>query len=171
MLNEKLVSLINQQVNMELHSAYLYLAIAGHYADEELNGFANWFRIQAKEERDHAMLFAKYLANNNAKLELFDVKAPHADMSDNQKPLLASLKHEQAVTASITNIYAQAHELKDYRSMQFLDWFIKEQNEEEKNAEALIKRYDLFGKDGHGLYLLDAELGQRTYSPPSLQLD
>lgn len=168
MLDKKVVSMINQQINMELYSAYLYLAISGYYADGELGGFANWFRIQAQEERDHAMLFATYLQNNGDKIELFDIKAPTESFTDFAQPLAASLEHEQKVTASIHEIYAYAHSIQDFRTMQFLDWFVKEQNEEENTAETMIKRFELFGTDAKGLYLLDSELGARSYSPPSL---
>jgi ferritin len=85
-------------------------------------------------------------------------------------PLQESLKHEQFVTASINNIYDEASRIKDYRTMQFLDWFIKEQGEEEKNAEDLILKYNVFGTDAKGLYMLNSELGTRVYAPPSLVL-
>ncbi|MPN29639.1 putative bacterial non-heme ferritin [bioreactor metagenome] len=83
---------------------------------------------------------------------------------------MASLEHERKVTASINNIYAVAYGLKDFRTMQFLDWFVKEQGEEEHNADSIIKKYDLFGSDPKGLYMLDNELGTRVYAPPSLVL-
>lgn len=162
MLNEKVVSLINKQINLELHSAYLYLGISGYYANEELTGFAHWFAAQAKEELDHARRFATYLADNSAKVELTDIKAPHFPHESYDQPLVASLKHEQAVTHSIHQIYADAQGLNDYRTVQFLDWFVKEQNEEEKNAESLIKRYEVYASDGKGLYLLDSELQKRA---------
>lgn len=85
-------------------------------------------------------------------------------------PLTAALEHEREVTASINNIYAAAYEAKDFRTMQFLDWFVKEQGEEEKSTEDLVKRFELFGNDAKGLYMLDAELGARVYAAPSLVL-
>ncbi len=168
MLDKQLVSLINNQINMEWYSAYLYLDIHGYYVDNELNGFGNWYMVQTQEERDHAMLFFKYLQNNNEKPQLFEVKAPGVSFGNFREPLAAALEHEQKVTASINNIYAAAYALKDFRTMQFLDWFVKEQGEEEKNAESNIKKYDLFGSDPKGLYMLDNELGTRVYAPPSL---
>lgn len=168
MLSKELVDLLNNQVNMEWYSAYMYLEIYGYYADLNLGGFANWFNVQAQEERDHAMLFMKYLQNNGEKFILKDVKAPNGSYSDFKEPALAAFEHERKVTASINNIYAVAYEQKDFRTMQFLDWFIKEQGEEEKNTDDIVKRYDLFGNDPRGLYLLDSELGTRVYVPPSL---
>jgi len=124
--------------------------------------------IQTQEERDHAMLFMKYLLNNGEKVVLSDVKAGDLVYNDFRAPLVAAFDHELKVTASIHDIYGVAYEQKDFRTMQFLDWFVKEQGEEEKNTEEIIKRYDLFGNDAKGLYLLDSELATRVYAAPSL---
>lgn len=170
MLDKNLTALINDQINIELYSAYLYLEMHNHYIDSELNGFGNWFYVQTQEERDHAMLFLKYLQNNGERARFADVKAPDATFLDFREPLSAALAHEQKVTASINNIYACAYDKKDFRTMQFLDWFVKEQGEEEKNAESNLKKFDLFGNDPKGLYMLDSELAARMYAPPSLVL-
>lgn len=170
MLNKELVSLLNKQVNMEWYSAYFYLDIYSYYTDQNLNGFGNWFNIQAQEERDHAMLFMQYLLNNNERVALQDIKAPNMPFHDFREPATAAFEHELKVTESINNIYALAYDQKDFRTMQFLDWFIKEQGEEEKNTEDIVKRYDLFGNDAKGLYLLDSELAARTYVPATLVL-
>ena len=170
MLDKQLVKLLNDQVNMELYSAYLYLDISGYYVDQELNGFGNWFFVQTQEERDHAMLFFQYLQNNGERPRLAAVDGPDIAFADFKAPLAAALEHERKVTASINSIYDAAHALKDFRTMQFLNWFVKEQGEEEKNAESNIKKFELFGSDPKGLYLLDSELGARVYAPPSLVL-
>lgn len=169
-MNSKISSLLNEQINKELYSAYLYLDIADYYADQGLTGFENWFYVQAQEERDHAMLMRGYLINNDEKITLTAIAAPELKKDALKTPLLETLAHEQTVTASINNIYAVAYEEKDFRTMQFLDWFVKEQGEEEKNATDLIRKYELFGSDSKGLYLLDQELGTRVYAPPSLVL-
>lgn len=168
MLSEKIVKLINEQINKEFFSAYFYLEIASYYISKNLNGFGNWFSVQAQEERDHAMLFVKYLQNNGEEVVFEDIKAAKKSFSDFSEPLRDTLEHEILVTNSINNIYAAALEHRDFRTTQFLDWFIKEQGEEEQNADDLIKKYDLFGKDGKGLYLLDTELAARVYVAPSL---
>lgn len=168
MLNKEIVSKINNQINFELYSAYIYLDMSNYYADHNLNGFANWFKIQTQEERDHAMLFMDYLLNNGERVVLKDVLAPNKEYTDFRQPAIEAYAHEQKVTASIHDIYGVAYELKDFRTMQFLDWFVKEQGEEEKNTDEIIKRYDLFGNDAKGLYLIDAELAARVYSAPSL---
>lgn len=170
MLNKKIAELINFQINKEFFSAYLYLDMANYYVDEGLNGFANWMNVQAQEERDHAMLFTTYLQNNSERVALTAIDAPSGNYENFKAPLEASLKHEQFVTDSIHNIYSEAVKANDFRTVQFLDWFVKEQGEEEKNIEDLIKRYDLFGSDSKGLYMLDAEVGARVYAAPSLVL-
>lgn len=170
MLDAKLVELLNDQINKEFYSAYLYLSMSNYYNEEGLNGFSNWFAVQALEERDHAMLFLTYLQNNNAHIELKAVDAPDKKFKAFKDPLDESLKHERYVTALIHAIYAAAYKVKDFRTMQFLDWFVKEQGEEEKNAEDLIKKLALFSQDGKGLYMLDNELATRTYAAPTLVL-
>lgn len=167
-MNQMVASLINEQINKELFSAYLYIDIANFYANAGLSGFENWFFVQAQEERDHAMLFRTYMLNNDEEITLTAVDAPGKTYEDYMAPLKLTLEHEKFVTASINNIYAVAYQEKDFRAMQFLDWFIKEQGEEEKNAADLIRKYELFGSDSKGLYLLDQELGARVYAPPSL---
>ncbi len=168
MLSKEIVTKLTEQVNFELLSAYLYLDISLYYADNNLNGFANWFTVQTQEERDHAMLFIKYLQNNSERVILKDIKATDLLYKEFREPIVGAFEHEKKVTASIHSIYGLAYEEKDFRTMQFLDWFVKEQGEEEKNTDDILKRYDLFGKDPKGLYLLDTELSTRVYAPPSL---
>lgn len=170
MLNEKVAALINDQVNKELYSAYLYLDFSLFYEAQGLDGFANWYMIQAQEERDHAMLMLKYLQNNGEKVTLEAVAKPDKVMNELIDPLKLGFEHEQYVTSLINDIYAEAYSLKDFRTMQFLDWFVKEQLEEEKNAEDMIKKMELFGNDSKGLYSLDSEFAARVYSAPSLVL-
>lgn len=171
MLKEKISNLLNEQINKELYSAYLYLDMSNYYIENGLDGFGNWFKVQAQEEMSHAMLFMQYLQNNAEEVSLTEVKAPGITFSGFDVPLDESLKHEQIVTASIHNIYDEAFQSKDFRTMQFLDWFIKEQGEEEKNAEDLITKYKVFGTDSKGLYMLNSELGTRVYTPPSIVLN
>ena len=170
MLNKKVTDLLNTQVNKEFYSAYLYLDFANFYADEGLSGFANWYQIQAQEERDHAMLFIQYLQNNGEKVVLDAIDKPNIEMKVPMDPLKAALAHEQYVTELIHTIYEAAYSEKDFRTMQFLDWFVKEQGEEETNADNLIKKFELFGDDPKSLYMLNSELGTRVYSAPSLVL-
>ena len=170
MLNEKVASLLNTQVNKEFYSAYLYLHFSNFYSELGLDGFSNWYMIQAQEERDHAMLFVKYLQNNGAPVVYEAIDKPAADLKDKMAPLTAGLEHEKYVTSLIHTIYEAAYESRDFRTMQFLDWFVKEQGEEETNASDLVKKMELFGSDSKGLYMLDSQLGGRVYSAPSLVL-
>lgn len=170
MLDKRVVELLNQQVTKEFYSAYLYLDFSNFYFDQELNGFGNWYKIQAQEERDHAMLFVQYLLNNSEKVELGTIDKPSVELKDAKTVLEEGLKHEQYVTSLIHAIYDAAYTVKDFRTMQFLDWFVKEQGEEESNADSLIKKFELFGDDPRSLYMLDSELGARVYTAPSLVL-
>ena len=170
MLDTKVAELLNVQVNREFYSAYLYLDSSNYYTGQGLDGFANWYRIQAQEERDHAMLFMQYMQNNGCKVTLEAIDKPDKEFASAADPLHAGYEHEQYVTSLIHNIYDAAGQAKDFRTMQFLDWFVKEQGEEETNAEGLIKKYDLFGTDPRALYMLDNELAARVYSAPSLVL-
>jgi ferritin len=170
MLNSKVHELLNQQINKEFYSAYLYLEFSNYFEDAGLDGFANWYKIQAQEERDHAMLFYTYLQNENAKVTLEAIDKPEKAITCHMDVLKAGLEHEEYVTSLINDIYAAAYEVKDFRTMQFLDWFVKEQVEEEDNAGTLVKKMELFGSDPKGLYMLDQELGARVYSAPSLTL-
>ncbi len=170
MLQPEVKKLLNEQINKEFYSAYLYLSIANYYAEKNLNGFENWFLVQAREEQDHALLFRQYLINEGEEIALTAIDAPAKHFDSFRAPLSASLEHERFVTQSIYNIYAQAQKAGDYRTVNFLNWFVTEQGEEEKNADELIKRYDLFGADAKGLYMLNADLAARVYAPPSLVL-
>jgi len=168
MLDKRITDLINEQINKEFYSSFFYLDMANYYTDLSLNGFANWFNIQTQEEYAHAMLFLQYLQLNGEKVVLYTIEKPAVVFQSHKQPLQASYDHELLVTKSINNIYALAFELKDFKTMQFLDWFVKEQAEEEQNADELCKRFDLFASDPRGLYLLDQEMANRTFTPPTL---
>lgn len=170
MLKKEVSALLEQQINKELYSAYLYLDISNYYYSKNLDGFGNWFKIQAQEEQDHALLFLTYLQNNGEAPKLAAIAAPDKTFSNFRDPLAAALEHEEYVTSLINAIYAEAIKANDFRTLQFLDWFVKEQGEEEKNTNDLLGRFDLFGSDLKSLYALDAELASRTYSAPSLTL-
>ena len=170
MLDKKVVELLNQQVNKEFYSAYLYLDFSNFYYDEGLEGFGNWYKIQAQEERDHAMLFIQYLQNNGEKVTLEAIDKPSVTLESAKAVLAEGLKHEQYVQSLLNSIYDAAYSFKDLRTMHFLGWFGKEQCEEEPNADNPIKKFELFGDDPKSLYMLDNELAARVYSAPSLTL-
>ena len=127
--------------------------------------------IQAQEERDHALLFMKYMQINGLKVTLKAIDKPDKEFNSILDPLEIAAEHERYVTALINNIYHEAQLDRDYRAMKFLDWFVDEQMEEEDNADKMISKYKLFGSDPKGLYLLDQEYAARVYTAPSLVLD
>ena len=169
-MNEKVAALLNDQINKEFYSAYLYLDMANFYSRKGLDGFANWYEIQAKEEQDHAMLMYQYLHNNGVKVTLEAIAKPDKTFEALIDPLKAALAHEQYVTSLINNIYAAAQAVNDFRTTQFLDWFIKEQGEEETNSADQITKMELFGSEPRSLYMLNSVLAARVYSAPSLVL-
>ena len=169
-MNDKIAFLLNQQINKELYSAYLYLDMSNFYDGMDLDGYANYYMIQAQEERDHAMLFMKYMQNNGLKVTLEAIDKPDKTFETVLDPLVIAAEHERYVTSLINDIYHEAHQAKDYRTMKFLDWFVDEQGEEEDNADSMVNRYKLFGADPKGLYLLDQEYAGRVYTAPSLVL-
>ena len=169
-MNETISSLLNQQINKEFYSAYLYLDIANYYDSLDLDGYANYYMIQAQEERDHALLFLKYMQNNSLPVTLEAIAKPDLKFETVLDPLVAAAEHERYVTSLINNIYREAQADGDYRTMKFLDWFIDEQMEEENSADTMIGQYKLFGGDPRGLYLLNQEYAGRVYTAPSLTL-
>ena len=169
-MNAKVHELLNQQINKEFYSAYLYLDFANYFKAQSLDGFANWYMIQAQEERDHAMLFYTYLQNENQIVTLDAIAKPDKVFSCHMDVLKAGLEHEQYVTSLINEIYGAAYDVRDFRTMQFLDWFVKEQGEEETNAHDMIAKMELFGSDPKSLYMLNQELAARVYTAPSLVL-
>ena len=169
-MNEKVAALLNDQINKEFYSAYLYLDISNYYDELDLDGYANYYMVQAQEERDHALLFLKYMQSVGLKVTLEAIDKPEKEYHSVLEPLEEAAQHERYVTELINNIYHEAHQDKDYRTLKFLDWFVDEQREEEESADSMVSRYKLFGSDPRGLYLLDQEYAARVYAPPSLVL-
>lgn len=170
MLDKQAAELLNTQINKELFSSYLYLSFSNYYIGEGLAGFGNWFRVQAQEELDHALLILQYLQNNDVSVTLLAVDKPDYKGEAFIDPFKAALRHERYVTSLIHAIYDAAYKGGDFRTMQFLDWFIKEQGEEENTVSDLLKKMELFAADPKGLYLLDQELAARVYAAPTLTL-
>lgn len=164
-IDRKVAEVLEEQINKELYSAYLYLTFADYYEGRGLKGFANWYVIQVKEETDHAMALRRYLLDNDYIPTMKAVEQPSMSFADDLAPLKAGLAHEEYVTSLIHHCYEVAHEVHDIRAMQMLDWFVKEQGEEEANARDMITRMELFGCDPKGLYDLDREYQARTYTP------
>lgn len=161
MLNKKVATLINEQINKEMYSAYLYLNISNYYAEKGLNGFASWFKKQAEEELEHAEKFIDYLHDEGEHVSLLAIDAPKHEFKNYKEPLELTLEHEKYVTSLINAIYKATLEAEDYRTTCFLNWFIDEQREEEKNANELLTKFEIFATDAKAVHHLDAQLAAR----------
>ena len=161
MIKKEIADLLIKQINLELHSGYLYLEFANYYEEKNLPGFAHWYVKQAGEEYGHAMKIRGFLIDAGVKVTLSPLADTEKDFKDVKAPLLSGLKHEQFITASINKIYEKALDLKDHLTANFLQWFIEEQGEEETNAQNNIDKIELVGDKGASLYLLDKEIGRR----------
>lgn len=170
-MQDNMIEQLNQQINLEFFSSYFYLNMANYYTSENLDGFASWFLVQEQEERDHAFMLVRYLQDNDAPVSLKEIASPGREFNTIEEPLRLAYAHEKTVTKRIHDLYDLALTLKDFRTMQFLDWFIREQGEEEKSIKTICEKYSLFVSDQKSLYMLDNELKSRTYRPPAAGTD
>lgn len=161
-LSQSVQDAINDQVQKELASAYLYLAMASYFSEANLNGFAHWMRIQGREEMGHALKFFDYVHDRNGHVELGAIAKPAAKWASPLAAFEAARKHEEMVSASIRGIYDLAVKEKDYASQALLQWFIVEQVEEEKTSREIVDTLKMIGDNRAGLYMYDKELGRRT---------
>lgn len=156
-----MIDIINDQIQAELTSAYIYLDISNYYIEENLDGFGNWFKKQAEEEVEHAEKFISYLHANNEKVNLKPIEAPKNTYKNHREPLVVQLEHEQLVTSLIYKILDLAIKEKDYRSQEFLKWYVNEQFEEEEQSQDLLEKYDFCSREVAALLALDKELSKR----------
>ena len=169
-LDKNVAATLENQINKELYSAYLYLAFADYFEDRGLKGYANWYMIQTQEEVAHAKILRRYLLDNGFTPELAAIDKPDVKDPSDLGILKQGLEHEEYVTSLINTCYKAAYDVHDFRTMQLRDWFVKEQGEEETNASDLIKDYELFGSDPKGLYSLDREYLTRAFVAPTLPM-
>ena len=165
MIDREMEEAINRQINEEMYSAYLYMAMSAHFEEQGLNGFANWMYIQYQEEMDHAMKFYRYLHERGGKVRLYAIKEPPHEWKSPMDAFEQTLKHEQHITKCINELVDMAEKKKDRPTFNLLQWYIDEQVEEEANDEEIINQLKLIGDNGQGLLMLDRELAQRTYTP------
>lgn len=168
MLVERIEKALNEQVNAEMWSAYLYLSMSLHFEYEGRKGIANWFKIQFQEEQAHALALMDYLNARESKVILQPIAEVPTKWDSPLAAFEATLEHEKKVTSMIHNLYAMAEEEKDFATRQKLNTFIAEQVEEEETVRDIIDDLNLIGNDGTGLLQIDRELGSRTYTAPSL---
>ncbi len=161
MISSKMVDTINEQINAELFSAYLYLAMSAHFEAEGLPGFAKWTRLQAKEETEHAMKFFDFVHDRGGKVTLKIINAPPTSFGTTLQVFEQVLEHERKVTGLINALYETAQAEKDYSAQVLLQWYIAEQVEEEKNATALVDQLRMAGDRPGNLMYIDRHVGKR----------
>ena len=171
MITEKMSKALNGQINKELYSAYLYLAMSADAQNKGMPGIANWFSVQTQEELSHAQRIYQYLLRQNAEVTLEAVEKPVFEADTALDMFKASLKHERYITASIHSLVDVAVAEKDRATEVFLQWFVNEQVEEEENACGIIDQLKLAGEAGSGLFMIDRELAARVFAPPAATAD
>lgn len=166
MLNEKVKDALNEQVNAELYSAYLYLSMVAYFKKISLEGFARWMEIQAMEEMTHAMKIFEYISERGSHVILTPIAGPETMWESPLAVFEDAYRHEVKVSDLINNLVDIAMEHKDHATTNFLQWFVGEQVEEETTADTVVQKLKLVGNDGGGLFMLDQELGARVFVPP-----
>jgi len=167
MISKRMTDRINEQINREIYSAYLYLAMSARMTEAGYKGVGKWLMIQYHEEMFHAMKFYAYLQNQGSAVQLKPVASPDFKETAVKELFQHVLEHEKGVTRSIHEIMALAVEEKDYATQVLDQWYVDEQIEEEKNAGEILQAIDLLGNTPQGLYLLNVELGKRALGVPS----
>ncbi|MCM1291745.1 MAG: ferritin [Prevotella sp.] len=168
MISKKVEDALNEQINAEFWSGYLYLSMSCHFEAQGLNGVANWYRIQFQEEQAHALALLDYVHARGGVVALASIADVPNSWASVKEAFLATLDHERKVTGMINALYALAEEERDYATRQKLNAFVAEQVEEEENVTHILDSLNLIGEDRSGLYQLDLQLAQRTYSAPTL---
>lgn len=161
MLDKAVEDAMNEQIKNEFYSAYQYLSMAAYCESENLPGFAHWMRMQSQEETEHAMKFYNFILDRNGRVALRGIEEPVVEFGSPLEVFERALEHEEKVTAMIHDLYALAVRENDYASQTFLQWFVTEQVEEEKNASDVVDTLKMIGDKSEALFLLDRELGQR----------
>jgi len=166
MISKRLVDAFNEQINKELYSEYFYLSMAAWFDSQNLPGFANFFKIQVQEEHFHAMKMYEYVNERGGRIILKAIDKPEVDFESALDIFKKAYEHEQLVTSLINNLMDVATEEKDHATKSFLNWFIDEQVEEEASMDAIVGKLKMLGGNGHGMLMIDNELGTRVFNPP-----
>ncbi|MFH1132707.1 MAG: ferritin [Pseudomonadota bacterium] len=167
MLKENVQKTLNEQINAELYSAYLYFSMSAHFQTKDLKGMANWFRVQAQEELFHATKLFDYVNDRGGRVTLTQVAGPPVEWDSPVTAFEEAFKHEQKVTSLINNLVELADKEKDRLTENFLQWFVAEQVEEEANVSEIVGQLKLVGTSGSGLFMIDRELAQRVFVMPT----
>ncbi len=167
MISQKLQDAINYQINRELFSEYYYLSMASYFNSTGLSGFENFFLVQVEEERFHAMKMYRFLNEKAGRVELQAIEAPKTEFNSALEVFELAYEHEKLVSGLINDLMDLAIKENDHAAKNFLNWFVEEQVEEEASMDTILNKLKLIGGEGHGLLMLDAELAQRTFTPPA----
>lgn len=163
MISDKIRDILNEQINKEFYSSYLYLSMSAYFAEIGLYGFANWTKVQSKEEIDHGMILFEYVIGRNSQIHLNQIATPMFDMSSPQAIFEQIYQHERAITASIDKVATLTEGECDLATRNFIDGYLREQIEEEAQVSKIIARLKTFGAEKSALYLIDRELQKREY--------
>ena len=166
MLKAKMAEALNSQITKEAYSSYLYLSMAGYFENLTLPGMAKWMRVQSMEESCHALIIFNYVCEQGSTPVLGPIKAPPRAFKSVEEAFAAVVEHERAVTASIHALMDLALDLRDHATKQFLEWFVKEQVEEEASAAAMLQQVQRV-KEGQALFVLDKDAGARVFALPA----
>ncbi len=167
MIKKEVLDAINEQINAEAYSAYMYLSMAAYFEDMGLSGFANWMKVQYQEESAHALKFFNYLTERNGKVVLKAIGQVPVDFGGIVDVFEKTLVHENHVTDLINNLMNIAMAANDHASQSFLKWFVDEQVEEESNVQKILDTLKLINGQGNGIFMMDRELGQRVFVDPN----
>jgi ferritin len=169
MIKKTVEKVLNDQLNAELYSSYLYLSMSSWFSSQNLDGFANWMRVQAREELVHAMKFYDYIIQRDGRVVLTAVKAPPTEWDSPEAVFEHTYNHEQKVTGLINGLVDLSLSEKDHATHMVLQWFVDEQVEEESSASEILGKVKMLGDSKSGIYMLDKELSQRVFTPPPTQ--
>ncbi|KQC14787.1 MAG: ferritin [Desulfuromonas sp. SDB] len=161
MIPKQMLDAINEQINAELYSAYMYLSMASYFEEKNFQGFAHWMEVQAHEEVEHAMKFYKYVNDRGERVILKPIEGPPTEWESPLAAFQAAYQHEQKVTSLINNLVKISRELDDYATEAMLDWFVTEQVEEEANASEIVEKLSMIRDNSNGMLMMDRTLGQR----------
>jgi ferritin len=166
MISPKIEKALNDQINAEMFSAYLYLAMVAYFQDKNLGGFANWMTVQNQEETFHAMKFFRYVSERGGRVTLGAIEKPQFEWESPLAAMEAAQKHEAYITGRINSLVDLAIKEKDHATASFLGWFVDEQVEEEDSVNEVVQKLRLLGSDGGGLFMMDRDMATRVFTPP-----
>lgn len=167
MIKKEVLDAINEQINAETYSAYMYLSMAAYFEEMGLSGFSNWMKVQYQEESAHALKFFNYITERSGKVVLKAVAQVPVDFNGIVDVFEQTLKHENNVTEKINNLMNIAVSANDHATQSFLKWFIDEQVEEEANVERILATLKLINGEGNGVFMMDREMSQRVFVDPN----